>query len=164
MIILGIDPGSSRIGYGVIEKKPGNIRLIKAGVIEIKTKKTSLKYATLASELENLLKKCRPDIAAIEKLYFSKNQKTAMEVAGAIGVIMYVISKSGVPLREYAPQQIKKAITGFGSADKATVAKMSCALLNIKDIPGPDDVSDAVAIAITAAHHNQTLTPPLKST
>lgn len=155
MTILGIDPGSSRIGYGIIEKNPGKtLRLIKAGLIEIKSGSKPEKYTALASRLDNLLKKYKPDIAAVEKLYFSKNKKTAMEVAGAIGVIMYVISKTGVPLREYAPMQVKKALTGFGSADKMAVAKMSLALLNIKNIQGPDDVSDAIAIAITAAHHN----------
>lgn len=155
MTILGIDPGSSRIGYGIVEKKPGKpLRLIKAGLIEIKTKSRPEKYAALASRLENLLKKYKPDIAAVEKLYFYKNKKTAMDVAGAIGVIIYVISKTGVSLREYAPMQVKKALTGFGSADKVVVAKMNLALLNIKNIPGQDDVSDAVAIAITAAHHN----------
>jgi len=153
MIILGIDPGSSRIGYGVIEKNPGKtLRLVKAGVIEIKTKNKAGKYTALALHLEKILKKYKPDAAAVEKLYFSKNQKTAMEVAGAIGVIIYIVSKAGLPLHEYAPQEIKKAMTGFGSADKTAVAKMALALLNIENIPGPDDVSDAVAIAITAAH------------
>ncbi len=151
MVILGIDPGSNRIGYAVLEKSKG-LRLIKAGVIEIKSRSKTFKYTSLAENIESILKKYRPDLAAVEKIYFSKNQKTVIEVAGAIGIILYVISRKRIPLREYTPPQIKKAITGFGGADKAAVAKMSCLLLNVKEIPGPDDVSDAVAVAITAAH------------
>lgn len=153
MVILGIDPGSSRIGYSVIEKKGTVIRLIKAGIIEIKNKRqATLKYKTLAAEIEKIIGQYIPTLAAMERLYFSRNQKTAMEVAGAIGVITYLISKADIPLREYSPQQIKKAVTGFGDADKTAVAKMVRLLLPMADISGPDDVSDAIAVAITAAH------------
>ena len=152
MKILGIDPGTSRIGYGFISDRP--LKLIDYGVIEIKDK-TNKKFLTLSENLEKLINKFQPDAAAVEKIYFAKNQKTAIEVAQARAIILLSLLKNKIPVYEYTPQEIKLSVTNYGLADKKAVAKLVKLLLGINELKGYDDASDALAIAITAANYQK---------
>jgi len=149
MKILGIDPGTSRIGYGLINDRP--LKLISYGVIET-FEKTNKKFLTLAEKFEKLIGELKPDAAAIEKIYFAKNQKTAIEVAQARGIMMFLLLEKKIPVAEYGPQEIKSAVTSYGLADKKAVAKLVSKMLGIEKVDGYDDASDALAVAITAAN------------
>lgn len=151
MKILGIDPGSSRTGFGLITDHP--LQLLKSGVIDLKEKDINKKIFYLASYYEELLTNLKPDLVAIEKIFFTKNTKTAIEVAQARGALVFLTLKNKIRLVEYGPMQVKQTITNYGLADKKAVAKMVAAVLKIDQLKGFDDISDAVAIAITAAHN-----------
>jgi crossover junction endodeoxyribonuclease RuvC len=148
MKILGIDPGSTRVGYGIIENKGGRLKFIRAGLLKILSKDKAKRLLELEKSFSQLLKKERPDLAVMEKLYFAKNLKTALEVAQSRGVLTLIIVKYKIPLLEYTPLEIKQGVTGYGLADKKSVAKMVSKILKIKKISGYDDVSDALAAAI----------------
>ena len=150
MRILGIDPGTNRIGYGLVEKKDGALKLVDCGLLEI-PKKDNGKFLILANEIEKIIKKFKPDMASIEKIYFSKNQKTAIEVAQARGIIILLLLKNDIPFIEYGPSEIKQRITGYGLNDKKAVAKMVSKFLNVSTADMIDDVTDALAIAIAAS-------------
>ena len=151
MRILGIDPGSARIGYGLISD---GRRLTAAdfGVIDLKISDPHERLRGLSKAVRALLKKTAPDIVALEKLYFSTNQKTGIAVAESRGAIRLLILEADIPLFEYGPGEVKLAITNNGAADKTAVAKMVKKILGLTEIKGPDDVTDALAIAITGAH------------
>jgi len=152
MIILGIDPGSTRVGYGLVKKGVGNaVTLIDCGIIENRLKILSEKMVHVGAGIEKILSRFSPDLVAVERLYFSKNQKTALEVAHARGVILFVIKKAGLPIVELGPGEIKAAVAGYGNASKPAVAKMVKIILNTEKISGPDDIGDALAVAIAAA-------------
>lgn len=151
MKILGVDPGSVRTGYGLIIDRP-RLQLVTKGVITSQKRQLAEKIITIAHGYQQLLERYRPDVVAIEKIYFYKNVKTALEVAQARGALVLVTAQQDIPLREYTPLQIKQTVTNYGRADKRAVAKMVVALLGIQPLRGLDDESDALAIAITAAH------------
>ena len=152
MRILGIDPGTTRIGYGLIENQSG-LKLIDYGVIEIKSKTEPGKILELGDRLEQLIVNYKPDWAGVEKLYFAKNQKTALTVSQSRGAILYLLMKNNIPIYECRPAEVKKAVTNYGFADKKAVAKMVKIILGINTITGHDDASDALAIAITTANN-----------
>jgi crossover junction endodeoxyribonuclease RuvC len=149
MRILGIDPGTSRIGYGLIDGDKS--KLIRYGVIEAKEKELTGKIANLTAQLRILLSETSPDLIAIEKLYFAKNQKTAMDVAQARGAILSICLEKKIPTVEYSPNEVKSQVAGYGLADKKAVAKMVRLILKVESLSGYDDASDALAIALTAA-------------
>jgi crossover junction endodeoxyribonuclease RuvC len=148
MKILGIDPGSARIGYGLIEKENSGLKFIKAGLLKISSKDKNQRLVELEKSLSQLLKKEKPDLAILEKLYFMKNMKTALEVAQSRGILTLMLIKYKIPLLEYTPLEIKQAITGYGLADKKSVARMVAKILKMGKISKYDDVSDALAAAI----------------
>ena len=150
MKILGIDPGSSRTGYGLITDRP--LKLLASGVIDLKEKNLNKKLLKLADGYQKILGDLKPDLVAIEKIFFARNAKTAMEVAQARGVLVYLTVKNKIALTEFTPMQVKQAITNYGLADKKAVTKMVAAILKIEPLKGFDDISDAVAIAITACN------------
>jgi len=158
MIILGIDPGTAIMGYGLIEKK-GN-------------KLTALNYACwrtaapaplaerllhLYNCLEELLSHNRPDEVAVEELYFNQNTTTAMAIGQARGIVLLAAAQKGIPVCEYTPLQVKQAVAGYGKADKKQVQQMVKMLLGLQEIPKPDDTADALAVAICHAHSNPLL-------
>jgi len=149
MIILGIDPGFDRLGWAVLEKKSGKEKLIDSGCL---VSKRNLLYVErilgLGQELEKILKYFKPDIVAVEQLFFFKNQKTALKVAEARGVILYIAARNKACIYELTPLEIKMALTGYGRAEKQQVQKMAMALLGLKNNPKYDDEIDAVAAAI----------------
>lgn len=151
MVILGVDPGSSRCGYGLIKKEGSKLIFLDAGLIEIKEKDPTRKLVVLAESFRKLLDKSKPDRAAIEKIFFSKNVKTAMEVAQARGVLTLLVLEKKIPLSEHGPQEIKLSVAGYGLADKKAVARMAAAILQVQPLKLIDDATDALAVAITAA-------------
>ena len=151
MKILGIDPGSARIGYGLIEKSGNELKFIKAGILKITSKDKYERLVDLEKSFLALLKKEKPDWAIMEKLYFVKNQKTGLEVAQSRGILTLLITKSKIPLLEFTPLEIKQGVTGYGMADKKSVAKMVAKILKMDKINKYDDATDALAAAITGS-------------
>ena len=152
--ILGIDPGSSRIGFGLIEKKGSALSLIKTGVIEIPKGEAAEKLNALAIEFKKLIAESKPHAIGIEKLFFSKNVKTGIEVAQARGLLLHLASASA-PTYEFTPQQVKIATTNYGGADKKAVARMVAMILKVPPLRILDDATDALAIAIATAGIHQ---------
>lgn len=151
MKILGIDPGTSRIGFGLIETE-GGLKLLRYGVVEAKEKDLPGKIFNFSKQLSDLITELQPDLAAVEKLFFSKNRKTALDVAQARGAILSLLLSRNIKFVEFGPSEVKLNVTGYGSSDKQAVAKMVKAILKVSELPGYDDASDALAIAITAAN------------
>lgn len=150
--VLGLDPGSHRLGYGLLMKKSGDeIIPLDYGLIEIKEADPGKRLVLLDQKIRALINKARPDLIGIEKLYFSRNQKTAMAVAEARGIILLAASRRHIPIKEYSPTTVKQRIVGDGGADKKAILKMVKLFLGLKNLDCIDDVSDALAIGITAA-------------
>ena len=157
MIILGIDPGYAIVGYGVVEKTNAGVRVIDYGVIEThKSEKMSDRLVKIYDGINALIDKYKPEEFSMEELFFQNNQKTAINVAMARGVILLAATqKLGADkLYEYGPLQIKQALTGNGRAEKKQVQYMVTAILGLKSIPKPDDAADALAAALTHAQTN----------
>lgn len=152
MKILGIDPGTTQAGYGLIEKKGSSLKLLKSGLLKVSSKDKSARLLELGKSYSLILKKHRPDLVAIEKLFFAKNVKTGMDVSQARGVLIYLAAEQNIPVMELAPSEIKLNTAGYGNADKKAVIKMVKIFLGVEKIDGPDDVSDALAAALTAAN------------
>ncbi|MBI2552173.1 crossover junction endodeoxyribonuclease RuvC [Candidatus Uhrbacteria bacterium] len=152
MIILGIDPGVARLGYGIVEEIKNVPRAVTYGCFETpSTMSHANRLATIHKELTQLIKKYRPVKIAVEKLFFSKNVKTALQVGEARGVILMTCAKLQVPCVEISPKEVKQALTGYGGADKQQIQRMVQLLLKLKEIPKPDDAADALAIALAGA-------------
>jgi crossover junction endodeoxyribonuclease RuvC len=152
MRILGIDPGSGIIGFGCIEIGKKTPKLIDAGVIRTTIgDEAGTRLAELYDSMKELIAACKPDVAAVEKLYFVQNITTGMTVAQARGVILLTLAQAGIPFAEYTPLQIKMAVTGYGKAKKADIQEMVRLQLGLKEAPKPDDCADALAAALTRA-------------
>jgi len=149
MIILGIDPGSRRIGYGLIEKTGQKFTFIAAGLLKIKSKDDIGAIREARDDLKIILEKYKPDICAIEKLYFVKNQTTGIAVGQTRGVILLTLADAGLSIKEFTPNEIKSRVTGYGLADKKAVEKMVALILQKKDLKLIDDAWDALAIALS---------------
>lgn len=154
MRALGIDPGYGRCGYAVVEHSAGADKLIIAGCIETQPEDGDNRLLIVGNALAVIITEYRPDIVAIEKIYFTKNISTGIGVAEARGVARYVVRSNKLPIIELNPADIKIALTGMGNADKRAVAHMVGILLSLHSPLTPDDVSDAAAIAITGIAHN----------
>ena len=153
MIILGIDPGTATTGYGVIKSEKGKIQAIDHGCILTKSSEDlENRLVTIFNELTKIIKKFKPEMAAVEELFFASNTKTAISVGHARGVLLLACSKTKVPVYEYTPLQVKQAICGYGRGDKQQIQKMVKTLLDLEEIPKPDDAADGLAIAICHAH------------
>ncbi len=150
MRILGIDPGTGILGFGVIEVERGTAKLVDAGVIRTPVKEDdAVRLLTIYEELSEIIKLNKPDMMSVEKLFFARNVTTAMTVAQARGVVLLCGKQAGLSIAEYTPMQIKQAITGYGKADKKQMQEMVRVILQLKEIPKPDDAADALAAAIT---------------
>lgn len=151
MIVLGVDPGSVRVGYGLIEKKAAGLNFIEAGLLKISSMDKNQRLVELEGSFLKLLKKRRPDLIVLEKIYFVKNLKTAVEVAQSRGVLTLLAAKHKIPILEYSPLEIKAGVVGHGSADKKMVASAVAKILKIKNLKAVDDATDALAAAIIGA-------------
>ncbi len=157
MLILGIDPGYAIIGWGLIRYERGRFLPVDFGAITTPAGMPfARRLACIYDELTTILVTHHPDAVAVEKLYFQNNQKTAIDVAQARGVIMLALHQAGMPVFEYTPLQVKSAVTGFGQAQKPQVMEMTKRLLRLKAVPKPDDTADALAIAICHAQYGGT--------
>lgn len=153
MIILGIDPGYAITGYAFIDYTKDRFRVLDYGLITSRAKSYFPgRLLTIEKSLESLIKRYKPDILAIEELFFSRNTTTAIGTAQARGVCVVTGARFGLPVFEYTPGQVKMAVTGYGQANKAQVQEMVKVLLKLDEIPKPDDVADAIAVAICHAH------------
>lgn len=152
MVILGIDPGIGRIGWGVINVNGGKQSLVDFGCLETDAKISEEKRLIMVHDfIKELVKKYNPEIVAVESLFFAANTKTAFSVGQARGVILLTVSQQGIPLFSYTPLQVKLSISGYGRADKNQIQQMVKSLLNLKQTPKPDDAADGLAIALTHA-------------
>lgn len=153
MRIIGIDPGTAIIGYGVIDVINSKNILVDYGVITTSPKKRAeVRLLDLYNELNGLITEYKPDCAATEKLFFNTNITTAIAVAKACGVIQLALVQRNLLVEEYTPIQVKQAVVGYGNADKKQVQYIVPRILNMKETPKPDDAADALAIAICHAH------------
>lgn len=153
MVILGVDPGTNRAGYGLINKNGDNLSLLDYGCAEVKSKSDHHSGLLLLYNLfDKIIKKYRPDVLAIEKLFFFKNAKTITQVSEARGIIILAGLKSCVGIREFTPLQVKQAVSAYGRADKRAVQKMVRLILSLNKDPQPDDAADALAVAICCAN------------
>ena len=148
MIILGIDPGTNRIGHALVEKKKNIIKPISYGCWEFKIRDKGYRLIHIHKNIQKILKEHKPDYLAIESVFFCRNAKTVMQVSEARGVILMTAAKHKVEVVELAPLEIKQKLTGNGWAEKADVQRFVKKILKIKNLPGPDDTADALAIAL----------------
>lgn len=150
--VLGLDPGTARLGFGVLIKAGARFTHIAHGCLETpKEMPQAERLETLHRGLKELLNRYQPELVGVEKLFFAKNAKTALPVAEARGVILLSLQTRGLRILEFTPMQVKQAVTGYGSADKRQVQEMVKVLLKLPEIPQPDDAADALAIAYAAA-------------
>lgn len=153
MIILGIDPGYAIVGYGIIEFKCGKYIPVDYGAVLTRSEDDFCnRLKIIYDKISEIVQNYKPDVSAIEKLYFQNNHKTAIDVAQARGVTLLALRQNKVPIFEYTPLQVKMAITGYGKAQKNQIMLMTKKLLNLKEVPKPDDTADALAIAICHAN------------
>ena len=150
MIVLGIDPGTAALGYGIVERSGGRLRAVDFGCV-VTSPDTELpeRLRHIHEVVAELIETHRPDIVAVERLFFSRNAQTAFGVGQARGVVLLAAAQAGVRVREATPNEIKLAVTGYGAADKGQVARMVTVILGLDEVPTPDDTSDALAGAIT---------------
>lgn len=152
MIVLGIDPGIGRCGWGAITVNSSRLTVNNYGCIETKANgKVEDRLLVISKEIEGLIKKYKPDVMSIEELYFGSNAKTAFIVGQARGVILLAAARAKIPIAIYTPLQVKIALTGYGRADKNQIGQMVKVILKLEKIPKIDDTSDALAVALTHA-------------
>lgn len=153
-LALGIDPGTATTGYGLVRlMQDGSLVAVKYGVfLTPKESSAPARLEMLYNELRAVLDEYKPETAAVEKLFFSRNVTTALAVGQARGVVMLCLQQAGIEPFEYTPNEVKQAVAGYGSAQKKQVQEMVRALLLLSEIPKPDDAADALAIAITHLH------------
>lgn len=157
-IILGFDPGFADTGFGVIAQSGSTLKLLAVGSIQTPKKNSFAKrLAHIYQQANQLIKKYQPVLVAIEKLYFAKNVKTALDVGQARGVLLLAVYQQQKEILEFTPMQVKQAVCGSGNAGKKQVGLMVKTILKLKAVPQPDDAADALAIAITAAFFNKNL-------
>jgi crossover junction endodeoxyribonuclease RuvC len=155
MRILGVDPGTGILGFGVIDNVAGKTQLVDAGVIRTPVNEDdAVRLQTIYEELTDIIASTKPQLMSVEKLFFARNVTTAMTVAQARGVVLLCGRQAGLEIHEYTPMQIKMGITGYGKADKKQIQEMVRVILGLTEVPKPDDCADALAAALV---HAQTL-------
>ncbi len=151
MLVLGIDPGTATTGFGLVrEHADGALEAVHYGVITTPARTPMAeRLQQIYREMTTLIATYHPDSAAVETLFFGKNVTTAITVAQGRGVILLALAEAGLPIREYKPSEIKQAIAGYGNADKRQVQEMIRQLLELDELPRPDDAADGLGVAIT---------------
>lgn len=163
MKILGIDPGFAIVGFGIIEYEGNHFKTLKYGAVTTEAKEDMfVRFKKIYDALTEIITEAKPDAMAIEELFFNSNQKTAINVAQARGIILLAAMNLGVPIFEYTPLQVKQAVVGYGRADKGQVQQMVKSILKLEKIPKPDDTADALAIAVCHAHSSGSLSNLIK--
>lgn len=153
MRVLGIDPGYAIVGYGVIDYEKNKFKVVEYGAITTEAgEDMNMRFKTIHEDLNSIIERTKPDFMAIEELFFNSNQKTAINVAQARGVLLLSALNHNVRIYEYTPLQVKQAVAGYGRAEKKQVQLLVKSLLGLSSVPKPDDTADALAIAICHAH------------
>jgi len=155
MRILGLDPGTATVGYGLIEIEDGRPTVVTYGVLSTSPKDggTAERLQLVYQGLNELLEQYQPDAAAVEELFFGRNITTAIRVGQARGVLLLALANAGIPVAEYSPPKIKEAVSGYGKASKQQVQFMVQNMLDLDEIPRPDDAADGLAVALTHYQH-----------
>ena len=162
MVILGIDPGIATIGFGLVEADRGKVAMLNYGVISTPAGlPLSKRLYQIDQDMEELIAKLKPDVIAIEELFFNTNITTGISVAHGRGVLLCAAERNGIPLYEYTPSQVKLSVTGYGKAEKRQVMDMTRRLLQLETIPRPDDAADALALALCHARSFTSRIPQL---
>jgi crossover junction endodeoxyribonuclease RuvC len=158
VIVLGIDPGTAAMGYGVVDRTAGRLRAIDYGCITTTADMTlPERLRVLYEHVAELIETHRPDVVAVERMFSSRNAQTAFAVGQARGVVLLAAAQADVPVREATPNEVKVAVTGYGAADKEQVGRMVAVILQLPEVPHPDDTSDALAVAICIANSERTV-------
>ncbi len=153
MIVLGIDPGTARLGYGLVERQGSALTMLDYGCLEtINDRPLSQRLLIIHEGIDDLIRTYRPEAVGVERLFFNKNVQTAMAVGQARGVVLLVAAQHGLPVLEYGPHEVKLAVTGYGRAPKDQVQRMVQLVLSMEHLPKPDDAADALAVAVCTAH------------
>lgn len=153
MIVLGIDPGTARTGYGVVSREGSSLRMVDYGCLEtIADRPLGARLLLIHEALTDLIETYRPEAVGVERLFFNKNVRTALSVGQARGVILLAAAQHGIAVHEYTPNEVKVAVTGYGRAPKDQVQRMVQLVLGLPSLPHPDDAADALAVAICLAH------------
>jgi crossover junction endodeoxyribonuclease RuvC len=154
MLAIGIDPGTAITGYGLVrEEQDGSLSIVDYGVIQTSPDESMpQRLVQLYQNLKNVIDLHNPQSGAVEKLFFARNVRTALTVGQARGVALLALAEAGVELAEYSPNEVKQAVAGYGGADKNQVQAMVQALLDLEQVPQPDDAADALAVAICHLH------------
>ena len=154
MLALGVDPGTETTGFALVEEdEKGILHSLRYGVIKTsKTEKPETRLQIIFQEMNEIINLHRPKTGAVEKLFFQRNVTNAIAVGQARGVILLAMANNGVDISEYSPQEVKLAVTGYGGAEKRQIQIMVQTMLNLKEMPKPDDAADALAIAICHLH------------
>jgi crossover junction endodeoxyribonuclease RuvC len=161
LIVLGIDPGTAALGWGIVERTGARLRMVDAGCLATAaTQPMPQRLLAVHALLDELIALHRPDLVAVERVFFSKNAQTAFAVGQARGVVLLAAAQAEVPVVEATPNEVKTAVTGHGRAEKDQVARMVAVCLTLAAPPTPDDTSDALAVAIWAANRERDLADP----
>ncbi len=157
MIVLGIDPGTARTGYGIVTSEGSRLALVDYGCYETVNDRPLHERLLLIHEgLTQIIEDHRPDAVGVERLFFNKNVQTAFAVGQARGVVLLAAAQHGLPIFEFGPHEVKMAVTGYGRAPKDQVQRMVQLMLSMREIPRPDDAADALAVAVCTAHSAST--------
>jgi crossover junction endodeoxyribonuclease RuvC len=157
VIVLGIDPGTARTGYGIVSREGSRLRLVTYGCIEtVPDRPAEARLLMIHEALGRLLEEHQPEAMGVERLFFNKNVQTAMAVGQARGVVLLAAAQHGLPLYEYGPHEVKLAVTGYGHAAKDQVQRMVQAVLAMDQLPRPDDAADALAVAVCTSNSART--------
>ena len=152
MIVLGVDPGTARLGWAVIDDEPA-LRAVAYGLVTTQpTTAMPLRLRHIHHEVAELVDRHRPDVVVVEQLFFARNVTTALAVGQARGVVLLAAAQRGVGVAEYTPSEVKQAVVGYGKADKPQMQEMVRLILGLDVVPSPDDVADALALAVCHAH------------
>ena len=153
MIVLGIDPGTARLGYGVVDRQGSALTMLDYGCLEtVNDRPLEQRLLLIHEGLTDLIETHRPEAMGVERLFFNKNTQTAMAVGQARGVVLLSAAEHGLPVLEYGPHEVKLAVTGYGRAPKDQVQRMVQLVLSMSHMPRPDDAADALAVAVCTAH------------
>lgn len=153
MLVLGVDPGTAITGYGLVHEQDDRLSLVECGVVTTPSSQPlPERLQTIYKGLSDVIRRCQPEEAAVEELFFSRNVRTALSVGHARGVALLALADAGLSIYEYKPLEVKQAVAGYGGADKQQVQEMVRMLLNLDRVPQPDDAADAVAVAVCHIH------------
>jgi len=158
MRVLGVDPGTATTGFGLVEQESGKIRAVDYGCIRTSPDAPlPQRLHEVHARIQGIIRDFRPDVVAVEQVFFNKNARSALQVGQARGVVLLAANQTGLPVLEYTPLEVKMGVVGYGRASKRQIQSMIKVLLGLEDEPRPDDAADALAVALCCIHTETTL-------